>query len=140
MDVVYSIYTVYLYTLSLSLPLFLSPSLTHSLTHILSLSHSLTVYSILLLLFIFFLLSFIDFAMSYAERGEILSYLKKLGSFDEQCTQFYSSELVLALEYMKSRKLVHRFLFFPSFSNPSLSICIYLSSFISLSISIYNIF
>ncbi|CAD5121790.1 DgyrCDS10266 [Dimorphilus gyrociliatus] len=53
-------------------------------------------------------IDFVYFAMSFAERGEILSYLKRLGSFDEECTQFYSSELVVALEYMKSKKLVHR--------------------------------
>ncbi|XP_074647208.1 3-phosphoinositide-dependent protein kinase 1-like isoform X2 [Tubulanus polymorphus] len=48
------------------------------------------------------------FGLSYARRGELLDYLKKLGSFDEHCTQFYSAEIILALEHLHSQGIIHR--------------------------------
>uniref|UniRef100_A0A914VUR2 3-phosphoinositide-dependent protein kinase 1 n=1 Tax=Plectus sambesii TaxID=2011161 RepID=A0A914VUR2_9BILA len=48
------------------------------------------------------------FAMTYAERGEMLDFLRKLGSFDDEVTQFYAAELVSALDYLHRLGVVHR--------------------------------
>eukprot|EP00039_Didymoeca_costata_P001232 m.50910 g.50910 ORF g.50910 m.50910 type:complete len:564 (-) comp10693_c0_seq1:91-1782(-) len=48
------------------------------------------------------------FVLEYASNGELLSWLKKLGSFDEECTRFYASEIILALEHMHSKDIIHR--------------------------------
>jgi 3-phosphoinositide dependent protein kinase-1 len=46
--------------------------------------------------------------ISYAENGELLKWLHRLGSFDLQVSQFYASEMVLALEYLHSCGIIHR--------------------------------
>ncbi|VDP03935.1 unnamed protein product [Soboliphyme baturini] len=51
---------------------------------------------------------YLDFVMSLAKNGDLLSYLKKLGSFSEPVCQFYSAELILALEHLHSLGIVHR--------------------------------
>eukprot|EP01135_Chromosphaera_perkinsii_P002866 Nk52_evm21s229 gene=Nk52_evmTU21s229 len=48
------------------------------------------------------------FVLSYASNGELLDYIRKLSSFDLQCTQFYVAEIVLALEYLHSMEIIHR--------------------------------
>ncbi|XP_064624559.1 3-phosphoinositide-dependent protein kinase 1-like isoform X2 [Lineus longissimus] len=48
------------------------------------------------------------FGLSYARRGELLDYIKKLGAFDDRCTKFYSGEIILALEHMHSLGIIHR--------------------------------
>lgn len=48
------------------------------------------------------------FVLNYAERGELLDYLHKQSSFDLPCTQWYSAEIVNALEYMHSLNIIHR--------------------------------
>eukprot|EP00049_Salpingoeca_infusionum_P018634 m.358068 g.358068 ORF g.358068 m.358068 type:complete len:524 (-) comp18030_c0_seq1:238-1809(-) len=48
------------------------------------------------------------FVIEYAENGELLNWLKKLGSFDEDCSRFYLAEIVLALEHMHARNIIHR--------------------------------
>lgn len=48
------------------------------------------------------------FVLNYAKRGELLDYLSKLSCFDVKCTQWYSAEIVLALEYMHSQGIIHR--------------------------------
>ncbi|KAI6200868.1 3-phosphoinositide-dependent protein kinase 1 [Aphelenchoides besseyi] len=48
------------------------------------------------------------FVLSYAENGELLSWLRRLGSFDKKVSKFYASELVSALEYMHDCGIVHR--------------------------------
>ncbi|XP_064600441.1 3-phosphoinositide-dependent protein kinase 1-like [Liolophura sinensis] len=48
------------------------------------------------------------FVLTYARRGELLDYLHKLSSFDENCTRFYSAELVVAIEYLHSLGIIHR--------------------------------
>lgn len=48
------------------------------------------------------------FVLSYARRGELLDYLRKLSSFDETCTRFYSAEIVTALEYLNGLGIIHR--------------------------------
>ena len=51
----------------------------------------------------------IDFVLSYARRGELLDYLHKLSSFDDKCSQFYTAEIVKALEYLHSVGIIHRY-------------------------------
>ncbi|KAI5091599.1 3-phosphoinositide-dependent protein kinase 1 precursor [Silurus meridionalis] len=48
------------------------------------------------------------FGLSYAKNGELLRYIRKIGSFDETCTRFYSAEIVGALEYLHSIGIIHR--------------------------------
>ena len=50
-----------------------------------------------------------DFVLSYAHNGELLTWLRRLGSFDRQVCQFYASELVSAMEYLHEQcGVVHR--------------------------------
>ncbi|XP_031563299.1 3-phosphoinositide-dependent protein kinase 1-like [Actinia tenebrosa] len=48
------------------------------------------------------------FGLSYAKKGELLPYINKLGAFDETCTQFYSAEIISALEHLHSLHIIHR--------------------------------
>eukprot|EP00041_Stephanoeca_diplocostata_P008829 m.132367 g.132367 ORF g.132367 m.132367 type:complete len:588 (+) comp17497_c0_seq1:199-1962(+) len=48
------------------------------------------------------------FVLEYAPNGELLHWIKKLGSFDEDCTRFYAAEILLALEHMHSINIIHR--------------------------------
>uniref|UniRef100_A0A8C5QWK7 3-phosphoinositide-dependent protein kinase 1 n=1 Tax=Leptobrachium leishanense TaxID=445787 RepID=A0A8C5QWK7_9ANUR len=48
------------------------------------------------------------FGLSYAKNGELLKYIRKIGSFDETCTRFYTAELVCALEYLHGKGIIHR--------------------------------
>lgn len=48
------------------------------------------------------------FVMTYAKNGDMLPYIRKVGSFDLDCTRFYAAELVLALEQMHRRGIIHR--------------------------------
>lgn len=48
------------------------------------------------------------FVLSYARNGELLSHLTRHKSFRPEWVKFYSAELVLALEYMKSKHIIHR--------------------------------
>lgn len=47
--------------------------------------------------------------MSLAKNGDILNYMDKLGSFDEDVTRFYSAEIILALEHLHKLEVIHRF-------------------------------
>ena len=49
-----------------------------------------------------------DFGLSLAKKGELLPYIQKLGSFDENATRFYAAEVVLALEYLHNMGIIHR--------------------------------
>lgn len=49
-----------------------------------------------------------DFVIEYCKNGELLSWIKKLGSFDEECARFYIAEIILALEHMHERGIIHR--------------------------------
>ncbi|KAI8492692.1 3-phosphoinositide dependent protein kinase-1 [Branchiostoma belcheri] len=49
-----------------------------------------------------------DFGLSYAKNGELLPYIQKLGSFDEECTRFYTAEIILALEHLHGLGIIHR--------------------------------
>lgn len=48
------------------------------------------------------------FGLSYAKNGELLKYIRKIGSFDETCTRFYTAEIVCALEYLHGKGVIHR--------------------------------
>ncbi|CAI9620531.1 unnamed protein product [Staurois parvus] len=48
------------------------------------------------------------FGLSYAKNGELLKYIRKIGSFDETCTRFYTAEIVCALEYLHDKGIIHR--------------------------------
>ncbi|KAF7630774.1 Protein kinase domain-containing protein [Meloidogyne graminicola] len=48
------------------------------------------------------------FALAYAKHGELLDWLHRLGSFDEEATLFYSSEILCALEFLHKCKVIHR--------------------------------
>eukprot|EP00123_Amoebidium_parasiticum_P010546 comp20176_c0_seq1/m.25010 comp20176_c0_seq1/g.25010 ORF comp20176_c0_seq1/g.25010 comp20176_c0_seq1/m.25010 type:complete len:508 (-) comp20176_c0_seq1:466-1989(-) len=48
------------------------------------------------------------YVLSYASNGELLHYIRKLGSFDEDCARFYTAETVAALEHMHRLNIIHR--------------------------------
>lgn len=48
------------------------------------------------------------FAMTYAKNGDLLTYLHRLGSFDEDVTLFYSAELVYAIDVLHKCGVIHR--------------------------------
>lgn len=48
------------------------------------------------------------FVLEYAGNGELLTWLRKLGSFDEKCARFYTAEMLMALEHMHSKNIIHR--------------------------------
>lgn len=49
-----------------------------------------------------------DFALELAPGGELYSYLKNYGAFSLEAAQFYSAEIVNAVEYMHSLGIIHR--------------------------------
>ncbi|XP_046399716.1 3-phosphoinositide-dependent protein kinase 1 isoform X2 [Ischnura elegans] len=48
------------------------------------------------------------FVLSYAKNGELLHHIEKVGSLDVPCTQFYSAEVLHALEHLHSLGIIHR--------------------------------
>lgn len=46
--------------------------------------------------------------MSYAKQGELLEWLRRLGSFDESVCIFYSAEILLGLHFIHSCNIIHR--------------------------------
>lgn len=48
------------------------------------------------------------FVLDLATGGELLGVLKKTTSFDEDCSRFYSAQILDAIEYMHSKGIIHR--------------------------------
>ncbi|GMT36020.1 hypothetical protein PFISCL1PPCAC_27317, partial [Pristionchus fissidentatus] len=48
------------------------------------------------------------FALSYCSRGDLLDTLKRVSSFDQATTKFYSAEIICALEFIHRCGIVHR--------------------------------
>ncbi|KAK9474732.1 kinase-like domain-containing protein [Dipodascopsis tothii] len=48
------------------------------------------------------------FVLDLAPNGELFSFVKKLGSLNEECTQYYCAQLLDAVEYMHTHGVIHR--------------------------------
>ncbi|CAG8552032.1 4612_t:CDS:10 [Diversispora eburnea] len=48
------------------------------------------------------------FVLDHAKNGELLAFIKKLGSFDLNCTQYYTAQILSSIEYMHSQGVIHR--------------------------------
>ena len=48
------------------------------------------------------------FVLDLASGGELLGFLKKMKTFDEECTQFYGAQILDTIEYMHSNEVIHR--------------------------------
>ncbi|XP_044735543.1 putative 3-phosphoinositide-dependent protein kinase 2 isoform X2 [Chrysoperla carnea] len=48
------------------------------------------------------------FVLTYAKNGDLLQLIKRLGSLDMKLTQYYTCELVIALEALKAKGIIHR--------------------------------
>ena len=48
------------------------------------------------------------FVLDLASNGELLGVLKKMGTFDEECTCFYGAQILDAIGYMHSKGVIHR--------------------------------
>ncbi|ORZ41380.1 kinase-like domain-containing protein [Catenaria anguillulae PL171] len=48
------------------------------------------------------------FVLELAEKGELLSYIRKLGAFDVPAARFYIAEVIVAIDHLHSRGVLHR--------------------------------
>jgi len=48
------------------------------------------------------------FVLDLAKKGDLLGYIRRMGSFNLECTKFYVAEIVTALEYLHRKNIIHR--------------------------------
>ena len=48
------------------------------------------------------------FVLDLASSGELLGVLKRMVTFDEECTRFYGAEILDTIDYMHARGVIHR--------------------------------
>lgn len=48
------------------------------------------------------------FVLDLASGGELLGVLKRMTTFDEECTRFYGAQILDTVDYMHSRGVIHR--------------------------------
>lgn len=48
------------------------------------------------------------FVLDLASGGELLGVLKKMGTFDVECSRFYAAEILDSIAYMHSKGVIHR--------------------------------
>ena len=48
------------------------------------------------------------FVLDLASGGELLGVLKRMTTFDENCTRFYGAQILDTIDYMHSRGVIHR--------------------------------
>lgn len=48
------------------------------------------------------------FVLDLASGGELLGVLKKMTTFDEECSRFYAAQILDSIEYMHLRGVIHR--------------------------------
>jgi 3-phosphoinositide dependent protein kinase-1 len=48
------------------------------------------------------------FVLDLCTGGELLGVLKRMSTFDEDCTQFYGAQILDTIEYMHNRGVIHR--------------------------------
>ncbi|KAG0364429.1 pkb-activating kinase-like protein [Gamsiella multidivaricata] len=48
------------------------------------------------------------YVLELCQNGELLTFIKKLGSFDENCTRFYVAQILTAIEYVHGQGVIHR--------------------------------
>ncbi|KAI0578818.1 SPS1 Serine threonine protein kinase [Pyrenophora tritici-repentis] len=48
------------------------------------------------------------FVLDLAAGGELLGFLKKMGTFDVECTRFYGAQILDAIDYMHLKGVIHR--------------------------------
>ncbi|KAL2793639.1 kinase-like domain-containing protein [Aspergillus keveii] len=48
------------------------------------------------------------FVLDLCKGGELLGVLKRMTSFDEECTRFYGAQILDAIDYMHKRGVIHR--------------------------------
>ncbi|KAL1960913.1 hypothetical protein VTO42DRAFT_5897 [Malbranchea cinnamomea] len=48
------------------------------------------------------------FVLDLASNGELLGVLKRMTTFDEECTRFYGAQILDTIDYMHKRGVIHR--------------------------------
>ncbi|KAL4921908.1 kinase-like domain-containing protein [Aspergillus aurantiobrunneus] len=48
------------------------------------------------------------FVLDLCKGGELLGVLKRMATFDEECTRFYGAQILDAIDYMHKRGVIHR--------------------------------